>query len=40
VVHQSKAWAEQDFDDKKNDTQLQKALEILRGELLIARRPR
>jgi len=39
VVQQSKDWVDQDFDDKKNDTQLQKALELLRGELLIAQRP-
>ncbi len=38
VVEQSKDWVEQDFDDKKNDTQLQKALEILRGELATAKR--
>lgn len=38
VVQQSKEWAEQDFEDKKNDTQLQKALELLRGELVVARR--
>jgi carboxyl-terminal processing protease len=40
VVRQSKDWVEQDFEDKGNDTQLQKALDLLRGELLIARRPR
>ncbi len=30
VVKQSEDWVDQNFDDKKNDTQLQKALEILR----------
>ena len=40
VVQQPREWAEQDFEDKKNDFQLQKALEILRGDMMIARRPR
>jgi carboxyl-terminal processing protease len=35
-VKQSEAWADQDFDDKKNDTQLQKALELLRTKLASA----
>lgn len=33
VVKQSPDWADQDFEDKKNDTQLQKALETLRAQL-------
>jgi carboxyl-terminal processing protease len=32
-VTQSDDWADQDFDDKANDTQLKKALEYLRGVL-------
>lgn len=37
-VKQSEAWADQDFDDKKNDTQLQKALEVLRAKLGVVSR--
>jgi carboxyl-terminal processing protease len=33
VVKQSESWTDQDFEDKKNDVQLQKALEALRKEL-------
>jgi hypothetical protein len=36
VVKQSDAWADQDFDDKKHDAQLQKALDILRTTLASA----
>jgi carboxyl-terminal processing protease len=32
-VTQSEAWTEQDFEDKVNDTQLKRALEVLRAKL-------
>lgn len=32
-VKQSDDWADLNFEDKKNDTQLQKAIEVLRGKL-------
>jgi carboxyl-terminal processing protease len=37
VVEQSEKWNDQDFDDKANDVQLKKALEILRTKLASAK---
>lgn len=38
AVEQSPEWVDQDFQDKVHDTQLKKALEVLRGEQALAAR--
>ncbi|MBM3492882.1 MAG: S41 family peptidase [Armatimonadetes bacterium] len=37
-VEQSPDWVDQQFEDKEHDTQLKKALEVLRADLLVAAR--